>query len=124
MEKLKKVEYMLDHIGDCYEGIISGVTNYGIYVELSNTVEGMIRLSDIPDDFYVYNEIMMEVTGKTGGKTYRMGDRVNIRVVAADKDLRTIDFMFAPEEETVERPDPADKGRKNGSKRRKKAHSK
>ena len=124
VEKLKKVEYMLDHIGDCYEGIVSGVTNYGIYVELSNTVEGMIRLSDIPDDFYVYNEIMMEVTGKTGGKTYRMGDRVNIRVVAADKDLRTIDFMFAPEEETVERPDPTDKGRKNGSKRRKKAHSK
>lgn len=121
VEKLKKAEYMTDHIGDCYEGIISGVTNYGIYVELVNTVEGMIRLSDIPDDFYVYNEIMMEVCGKNSGKRYKMGDRVKIQVVAADKDLRTIDFMFAPDDD--HRTDHVKEGKKNGSKRRKKANS-
>ncbi len=96
--KLKKVEYMLDHIGDEYEGVISGVTAHGIYVELPDTVEGMARLSDIPDDFYVFNEIMMEARGKNSGHVFRMGDQVKVRVLAADKDLRTIDFGIIPEE--------------------------
>ncbi len=94
VEKLKKVEYMLSHIGDEYEGVVSGINAYGIYVELPDTVEGMVRMSDIPDDFYVFNEALLEARGRHSGKTYRMGDPVKVVVAAADKDLRTIDFVF------------------------------
>ncbi len=123
--KLKKVEYMLDHIGDEYEGVISGVTAHGIYVELPDTVEGMIRLSDIPDDFYVFNEVMMEVRGKTGGNVFRMGDPVKVKVLSADKELRTIDFALITEyKETGKKAKKRDSKNAVEKKRRKKADSK
>ncbi|MCR4590010.1 MAG: ribonuclease R [Lachnospiraceae bacterium] len=121
--KLKKVEYMLDHIGDEYEGIISGVTAHGIYVELPDTVEGMIRLSDIPDDFYVFNEIMMEARGTNGGRTFRMGDSVKVKVLAADKDLRTIDFGIILEDEDTGK-EPAKKEVKKKETKKKEAKKK
>ncbi len=99
VEKLKKAQYMSRHIGEEYDGIISGVTGYGVYVELDNTVEGMVRISSIPDDFYIYREESMSIVGKESGKTYTMGQKVRIKVVHVDKLLKTIDFEFALEEE-------------------------
>ena len=99
VEKLKKAQYMNRRIGEVYDGIISGVTGYGLYVELDNTVEGMVRISSIPDDFYIYQEESMSIVGKDSGKTYTMGQKVRIKVVHVDKLLKTIDFEFAPEEE-------------------------
>lgn len=102
VEKLKKVQYMSKQIGQCYEGIISGVTSYGFYVELENTVEGMVRISTIPDDYYIYNEETMEIIGKDTKKIYQMGQRVKIVVTHVDKLLRLIDFELVKEDEDAE----------------------
>ena len=102
VEKLKKVQYMSKHIGECFSGIISGVTPYGFYVELDNTIEGMVRIATIPDDYYIYNEEQMEITGKDTGVIYRMGQKVNIQVVHVDKLLRLIDFELVKEENDAE----------------------
>ncbi len=99
VEKLKKVQYMSKHLGECFDGIISGVTEYGFYVELYNTIEGMVRIATIPDDFYIYNEETMEIIGKKSGKIYRMGQQVNVVVVRVDKLLRVIDFELSKENE-------------------------
>ena len=99
VEKLKKVQYMSSRLGEEYEGIISGVTAYGIYVELPNTIEGMVRIASIPDDFYIYDEASMSLVGKDYGKVYRMGQLVRVRAVHVDKLLRTIDFELAAEDE-------------------------
>lgn len=95
VDKMKKVEYMQAHIGEMYEGIISGVTSWGIYVELDNTVEGMIRLADMDDDQYEYQEEKYRVIGHYSGKEYSMGQTVKIRVIGADRLTRTIDFAIA-----------------------------
>ena len=125
VEKLKKVEYMLDHVGDEYEGVISGVTSHGIYVELPDTVEGMVRLNDISDDFYVFNEIMMEVRGKNTGRILRMGDAVKVKVLSADKDMRTIDFaLITDDREAGNTEKKRDKKNAIKKERRKKAYSK
>ncbi len=99
VEKLKKVQYMSKHLGESFDGIISGVTEYGFYVELYNTIEGMVRIATIPDDFYIYNEETMEIIGKKSGKIYRMGQQVNVVVVRVDKLLRVIDFELSKENE-------------------------
>ncbi len=98
VEKLKKAQYMSRHIGEEFAGIISGVTAYGLYVELENTVEGMIRIASIPDDFYIYDEDSVSIVGREYGKTYTLGQPVRIRVVSVDKLLKTIDFELAEEE--------------------------
>lgn len=98
VEKLKKVQFMSRHLGEEYEGIISGVTAYGLYVELPNTVEGMVRIGSIPDDFYIYQEHEMSIVGMDQGRSYRMGQRVRVKVVHADRLLRTIDFEIVLEE--------------------------
>jgi ribonuclease R len=102
VNKLKKVEYMSDHIGETFEGVISGITNWGMYVELPNTVEGMIRVSEMQDDYYIYDEEHYAMIGEHTRKTYKLGEKVMVEVLAADKLLRTIDFAFvedAPEED-------------------------
>lgn len=98
VEKLKKVQYMSKRIGEVFEGIVSGVTGYGMYVELPNTIEGMVRIASIPDDFYIYNEEEMSIVGKNTGKIYTMGQNVMVKVVYVDKLLRTIDFELVEEE--------------------------
>jgi len=98
-DKLKKVEYMEDHIGEIYEGVISGVMSWGIYVELPNTIEGMIHVGKLPDDFFYYDEHAYEMVGQHTGKTYKLGQTVKIMVERADKLSRTIDFVIADEEE-------------------------
>lgn len=90
--KLKKVQYMSGHIGEIFDGIISGVTGFGLFVELSNTVEGLVRISDIPDDYFIYDEEQMIIFGKNSGITYQMGQKVTVVVISVDKKLLTIDF--------------------------------
>lgn len=91
---LKKAEFMEDKIGMEYPGVISGVTNWGVYVELQNTVEGMVSLGSLTDDHYLFDEKNMRVIGERTRRIYQLGDQVNVRVTRADKQLRTIDFMF------------------------------
>jgi ribonuclease R len=91
-EKLKKAEFMLDKIGEEFSGIISGVTSFGMFVELENTVEGLIRLSDLTDDYYHFHELHMALIGERTSKVYRIGDEVKIRVARVNMDDHTIDF--------------------------------
>lgn len=91
-EKLKKVQYMERHIGEEFPGIISGITAWGVYVELHNTVEGMIHISKILGDFYYYNEASYELVGEMTGRTFKLGMPVKIRVADTDAAMKTIDF--------------------------------
>lgn len=96
-EKLKKVQYMSRHIGEVYEGVISGITGYGLYVELPNTVEGMIHVTSFCDDYYYYDDEHYEMVGQDSGNVYKLGEKVMIQVVKADMQSRTIDFELAEE---------------------------
>ena len=98
-DALKKVEFMEDKVGQIYEGIISGVTNWGIYVELPNTIEGMVALSQMDDDYYEFDEKKMLVFGKRTKKSYRLGDKVVVSVAKVDRMMGTIDFVFDEENE-------------------------
>ncbi len=93
VEKMKKVEYMERRIGEVYDGVISGVTNWGIYVELPNTVEGIIRLENIQDDFYRFDAEKYQLVGEKHRQVYRLGQHITIMVLAVDKVLKTIDFL-------------------------------
>lgn len=92
--KLKKAQYMADRIGEEYTGVISGVTEWGMYVELPNTVEGLVHISKIPGDFYVYDEKAYELKGTNHGQTYSMGQTVRVKVDSADIYMRTVDFSI------------------------------
>ena len=94
--KLKKVEYMEEHLGEEFEGVISGVTKWGIYVELSNTIEGLIHVTNMYDDHYNYIEETYEMVGEHTGKTYKLGETVQVRTIGTDRLSRTIEFEFAP----------------------------
>ena len=98
-DALKKVEFMEDKVGQIYEGIISGVTNWGIYVELTNTIEGMVALSQMDDDYYEFDEKKMLVFGKRTKKSYRLGDKVVVSVAKVDRMMGAIDFVFEEENE-------------------------
>ncbi len=97
VDKLKKTEYMKDRIGEVFEGVISGVTSWGVYVELPNTVEGMIRLADMEDDSYEYDSENYRVTGKYSGRELRLGQKIKVQVAHADTFTRTIDFVIPKE---------------------------
>lgn len=97
VDKMKKVEYILQHLDETFEGVISGMNSYGFYVELPNTVEGMVHVSNLYDDRYYYNEQTYEMYGVDTGRVYRMGQRVKVRVLDADKEMRTIDFGISNE---------------------------
>ena len=93
-EDIKKAEYMQDKIGKEYDGIISSITSFGVFVELENTVEGLVRLENIEDDYYIYDDINKQLIGKENKKTYRLGQKVKIKVIYADKQTRKINFVF------------------------------
>ncbi len=97
VDKLKKTEYMKDRIGEIFEGVISGVTSWGVYVELPNTVEGMIRLADLEDDNYEYDSENYRVTGKYSGRELRLGQKIKVQAAHADTFTRTIDFVIPKE---------------------------
>ena len=92
--KLKKVEYMTQHIGETFEGVISSITKWGIYVELPNTIEGLIHVTNMYDDHYNYIEESYEMVGEHTGRTYKLGQTVEVRVIGANRLERTIDFEF------------------------------
>ncbi len=91
-EDLKKAEYMENRIGEEYDGIISSITQFGMFVELENTVEGLIRFENLGDEYFIYDEERKRLIGERTNKTYKIGDKVKIRVISANKLLRQIDF--------------------------------
>ena len=100
-DKMKKAEYMEDHVGERYEGVISGITQWGIYVELPNTVEGLVHVSTLAGDFFYYNEETYEMVGRDTGKTYKLGQRITVQVKGADRLAGVVDFII-PEEEAAD----------------------
>lgn len=98
--KLKKCEYMENHIGEEFEGVISGVTEWGFFVELPNTVEGLVRVTDLTDDFYEFYEDSYELVGSATNRRYKLGQRVKVIVDSTDKVMRTIDFKLVQEPKT------------------------
>ncbi|MDR2044289.1 MAG: ribonuclease R [Clostridium sp.] len=97
-DKLKKAQYMEAHLGEEFRGAVSGITSWGIYVELENTVEGLVHVSKLPGDYFIYREDTYEMTGRNSGKSYQLGMPVVIRVDGTDRLAGTIDFSIAGEE--------------------------
>ena len=98
---LKKAEYMLEHIGETYEGVISGVASYGMFVELPNGVEGLVHMSSLMDDYYEFIEDRYCLTGTHTGNTYRLGDTVEVEVLQVNMEDRSIDFIMAGENDAM-----------------------
>lgn len=100
VDKMKKAEYMMDHIGEVYDGIISGVQEFGFFVELENTIEGLVKAESIKGDYYVFDNDLMALIGKKSKKKYSFGDKVKVKVTRADKDRSEIDFEIYDDEIT------------------------
>lgn len=96
-DKLKKCEYMSKRIGQEFDGVVSGVTNWGLYVELPNTVEGLIRVSELRGDYYIFDEERLELVGELTGIRYKLGQKIRVQVTGTDKLAKTIDFIPAKE---------------------------
>ncbi len=101
-DKLKKVQFMEQKIGEIFEGVISGITSWGIYVELPNTVEGLIHVSRLFGDYYYYCEETYEMLGRDTGRSFKLGQRIRIVVDGVDYFQKSIDFVLAPEEDREE----------------------
>ena len=97
-DKLKKVEYMEERIGQVFEGVISGVTEWGFYVELPNTIEGLVHVTTLTDDYYHYQEATYEMVGEATNRRYKLGQKVKVMVTGTDRLLRTIDFRVVRED--------------------------
>lgn len=100
--KLKKAEYMLEHVGEEYDGVISGVTGWGFYVELQNTVEGLVHIMTLKDDYYNFDEENYRLVGEQHGRVFRLGEPVRVRVRNAEPANRTIDFTYVEKETETE----------------------
>lgn len=98
VDKMKKAEYMEQFIGETFEGVISGMNTWGMYVELPNTVEGMVHVTALKDDYYFYDEEHYLMIGEHTNNTYKLGEKVKVVVTGVDKLLKTIDFELADEE--------------------------
>ena len=93
--KLKQIEYLKGKVGEEFHGVVSGITHFGIFIELSQTLsEGLIRLRDMQDDFYVYDEKNYSINGKRTGRRIRLGDKVNVKLIRVDEEKREIDFIL------------------------------
>jgi ribonuclease R len=121
-DELKKAEYMLDKIGEEYDGMISSVTNFGMFVELPNTIEGLVHVSYMTDDYYRYDERHYAMIGERTGNVYRIGDEITVRVVSVNKEERSVDFEIVGMKGTRRRPEKdtpkviiAGKGRKDSN---------
>ncbi len=104
---VKQIEYMADKVGETYPGVISGVTNFGLFVELDNLVEGLVRIEDLPGDHYDFDPVHYTLAGARRGVRYRLGDRVSVDVVRVDRDARRIDFRLSEETDQVPAVRPA-----------------
>lgn len=96
---LKKAEFMMDKVGEQFNGTISNITAFGMFVELDNTIEGLVRLSAMDDDYYSYNERALCLIGERTKKIYRIGDKVNVQLVKASAETRQIDFILIDDNE-------------------------
>jgi ribonuclease R len=96
IEDMKKAEYMEEHIGMVADGVISGVTKFGFFVELANTIEGLVHIQSLDDDYYEFDAQSMRLRGKNTRKEFRLGQKVRIKVKAANKEQRTVDFIYLP----------------------------
>lgn len=94
-DKVKMVEYMEKHMGEEFDGVISGMTAWGMYVELPSTIEGMVSVTSLRDGYYIYDENHYEMVNETTGRTFKLGQKVTVKVVATNKILRTIDFELS-----------------------------
>ena len=112
VEKLKKAEYLSHHIGEEFDGIISGVTGYGIYVQLENTIEGMVRIETLHDDYYDYEPEKYRLIGRGSGNCYTLGDQVRIRVTDVRSEVREVDFALLSGKTRALREKPNNKSRK------------
>jgi ribonuclease R len=101
-DDLKKTEYMADRIGEEFNGLISSVTTFGLFIELENTIEGLVHVSNMLDDYYIYDEKNHTLIGEHSRRVYRLGDKVKIKVVKADIETRTIDFEIVEHEGNTE----------------------
>ena len=99
VQKLKKIEFMEPHIGEAFDGVISGISSMGIYVELPNTVEGIIKIEELKDDFYYFDEEHYQLVGRNKNNCYKLGQRVKVKLEEADKLLRSIIFSIYSEDE-------------------------
>ena len=97
-DKLKKAQYMKHHIGETLEGIISGITAWGIYVELPNTVEGMIHVARLTGDYYYYKEETFEMVGRDTGRCFKLGQRLKVFVDSVDMVSKSVDFLLAEDD--------------------------
>ena len=101
-DKIKKVEYMEKYLGEVFDGVISSITNWGMYVELPNTIEGMIRINDLLDDYYYYDEDNYELVGSDTKRRFKLGQAVKVQVARTDKLQRQIDFKLYEEDDDDE----------------------
>lgn len=93
--KLKQIEYLKSKVGEEFHGVVSGITNFGIFIELSqNLAEGLIRFRDMEDDYYIFDEKNYSITGKRTGRRIRLGDKVNVKLIRVDEEKREIDFTL------------------------------
>lgn len=99
VDDLKKAEYMQDKIGEVYEGVVSSVTSFGLFVELPNTVEGLVHVSFMTDDYYHYSDQHQALIGEMSRKVYRIGDAVTVKVTKVDVEERSIDFQLVEDNE-------------------------
>ena len=95
---MKTAEYMEDHIGEIYYGIISGITSFGFFVQLDNLIEGLVHINTIQGDYYNYIPEKMSLIGANTNKKYTLGDKVKIKVIAASKEAKQIDFELVSDE--------------------------
>ncbi len=98
IDSMKMAEYMTKHIGEEFEGLISNITNFGFFVQLTNLIEGLVYISDIPNDYYNFDETKMQMVGSKKNIIYKIGQKVKVKVKAASKDDRTIDFELVGDE--------------------------
>ena len=94
VDDMKMAEYMESHIGEEYTGMISGVTSFGLFVELPNKIEGLVRIDDLKDDYYTYDESTFSLIGNKNKRGFRLGDNVDVIVKSASKEAHTIDFVI------------------------------
>ncbi|MBU9710917.1 ribonuclease R [Evansella tamaricis] len=121
-DELKKVQFMEDKVGQEFEGVISGVTNFGLFVELQNTIEGLVHVSYLTDDYYHYNEQQYAMIGERTGNVFRIGDEIEVRLINVNVEERSIDFevvgMKARKERKLDRPRVIEGGSRPSRKKR------
>lgn len=123
VEAMKKAEYMEEHVGEEFDAVVASVVKFGLFVELPNTIEGLIHITTLPE-FYHYNERTMSLHGEKSGKVFKVGQQIRVKLTRADKETGDIDFEYLPSDFDVVEKVPKDKKDKKDRKGRKPRQSK